>query len=470
MTSPPEVLSGYLLKKGEHLNAAYKRRFFKVETLNQSWVLNYYDESFKSKGFIKISEIQKLFWTREPDWGIEVHTPKRTYFLKLEFKENAQPGENLQELQKWIIGLNSWGKFTNPKFELCDPPEQKDIEKMQQTKGVVSPKSPRRPQKPPVAEKKGMKGEEKEAMKGEEKKAMKGEEKEAMKGEEKKAMKGEEKEAMKGEEKEKPKADDEKKKVMFSEEPKSPTKEKAPEASSVPMKKDWGIPIRQKKTQVQEANPVRIRCYVPEWEAEALLPSGDFTVIKSTDFKNRYLLVFFYPQDFTSVCPTELLAFSSSASHFLNNDCDIVAVSVDTKYSHAAWKNIPRSEGGISGINIPLIADNTKQLARIFGVYLPEQGITLRGSFIIDTKNILRSSIINDTQVGRSVSETLRLIEAFQFSDEHGEVCPANWKKGDDTIDENNKKKFFQKTYGTKSLLTDKVYKNEKMKGMEEFM
>lgn len=138
---------------------------------------------------------------------------------------------------------------------------------------------------------------------------------------------------------------------------------------------------------------------------------GEFTLINSNDFHGRYLVIFFYPQDFTLICPTELIAFSEHVAQFYNNDCDLIGVSVDTKYSHAAWKTLPRSQGGISGLKIPLIADNQKQLAQKFGCYLPDQGITLRATYIIDSKNVLRSSVVNDLQVvNHQISLSIRFV------------------------------------------------------------
>lgn len=138
-------------------------------------------------------------------------------------------------------------------------------------------------------------------------------------------------------------------------------------------------------------------------------------------------MLFFYPLDFTFVCPTEIIAFSDRIKEFKDLNTEVVGVSVDSHFSHLAWSNTPRKQGGIGKIEYPLLADLTKKISSDYGVLLDEAGISLRGLFIIDPKQTVRQVTINDLPVGRSVDETLRLIKAFQFVDKHGEVCPANW-------------------------------------------
>jgi peroxiredoxin 3 len=137
-------------------------------------------------------------------------------------------------------------------------------------------------------------------------------------------------------------------------------------------------------------------------------------------------VLFFYPLDFTFVCPTEIIAFSDRIKEFKDLNTEVVGVSVDSHFSHLAWTNLPRKQGGIGKIEYPLLADLTKQVSQDYGVLL-DAGISLRGLFIIDPNQVVRQVTINDLPVGRSVDETLRLIKAFQFVDKHGEVCPANW-------------------------------------------
>ncbi|CAH2071736.1 unnamed protein product, partial [Iphiclides podalirius] len=194
----------------------------------------------------------------------------------------------------------------------------------------------------------------------------------------------------------------------------------------------------------------------PEWEATAVV-NGEFEQLSLSSFKGKYLVFFFYPLDFTFVCPTEILAFSERIEEFKKINTEVVACSVDSHFTHLAWINTPRKEGGLGKISIPLLSDLTHSIAKDYGVYLEDLGHTLRGLFIIDDKGILRQITMNDLPVGRSVDETLRLVQAFQYTDNHGEVCPAGWKPGQDTIIPNpaEKKKYFEKGEFTRSA---KIY------------
>lgn len=161
---------------------------------------------------------------------------------------------------------------------------------------------------------------------------------------------------------------------------------------------------------------------------------GEFKELSLDNFKGKYLVLFFYPLDFTFVCPTEIVAFSDKANEFHDVNCEVVAVSVDSHFSHLAWTNTPRKNGGLGNMNIPLLSDLTKQISRDYGVLLETPGIALRGLFIIDPNGIVRHMSVNDLPVGRSVEETLRLVKAFQYVETHGEVCPANWTPHSPTI------------------------------------
>ncbi|KAK0436538.1 thioredoxin-like protein [Armillaria borealis] len=159
-----------------------------------------------------------------------------------------------------------------------------------------------------------------------------------------------------------------------------------------------------------------------------------------------WVVLFFYPMDFTFVCPTEILAFNDALAEFKALDTKVLGVSTDSQHSHFAWANQPRKEGGLGpDLKLPLIADRNMSISRDYGVLLEEEGIALRGLFIIDPKGILRQITVNDLPVGRSVDETIRLIKAFQFTDKHGEVCPANWHEGDKTMkaDPKGSKEYF---------------------------
>lgn len=184
----------------------------------------------------------------------------------------------------------------------------------------------------------------------------------------------------------------------------------------------------------------------PHFEGTAVV-NGEFRHLSINDYLGKYVVFFFYPLDFTFVCPTEILAFSDRIAEFRKINTEVIACSVDSHFTHLAWINTPRKEGGLGEIKIPLLSDITHKIAKDYGVYLDDLGHTLRGLFIIDQRGILRQITMNDLPVGRSVDETLRLVQAFQYTDTHGEVCPANWKPGSDTIVPNpeEKKKYFQR-------------------------
>ncbi|KAL7051205.1 hypothetical protein ACKWTF_004379 [Chironomus riparius] len=164
----------------------------------------------------------------------------------------------------------------------------------------------------------------------------------------------------------------------------------------------------------------------PAFKGTAVV-DGSFKEISLADFKGKYLVVFFYPLDFTFVCPTEIIAFSERVQEFRAINCEIVGVSTDSHFTHLAWINTPRKQGGLGNIQYPLLADKSMKVSRDYGVLDEESGIPFRGLFIIDGKSNLRQYTMNDLPVGRNVDEVLRLVQAFQFTDEHGEVCPANW-------------------------------------------
>eukprot|EP01133_Synstelium_polycarpum_P014587 gene14587-17248_t len=179
--------------------------------------------------------------------------------------------------------------------------------------------------------------------------------------------------------------------------------------------------------------PIRIRKPAPKFSAQAV-KNGEFVTLSLDDFKGKYVYLFFYPLDFTFVCPTEIIAFSERAEEFRKIGCELVGCSVDSQFSHLAWVNTPRKQGGLGGINFPLISDLTHQISKDYGVFIEEDGHTIRGSFIIDGQGILKQITMNDNPVGRSVDEALRLVQAFQYTDTHGEVCPANWRQGEKTM------------------------------------
>ncbi|XP_050509965.1 peroxiredoxin-4-like [Diabrotica virgifera virgifera] len=180
----------------------------------------------------------------------------------------------------------------------------------------------------------------------------------------------------------------------------------------------------------------------PYWEGTAA-KGDEFVTLKLTDYLGKYLVFFFYPLDFTFVCPTEILAFNSKLEDFRGIDTEIVACSVDSHFSHLAWMNTPRIDGGLGKVNFPLLSDMMHTISKDYGVYLPNVGHALRGLFIIDRKGIIRQITINDLAVGRNIDEVYRLVQAFQYTDDNENVCPANWKPNGKTKKE--KKGFFEK-------------------------
>jgi len=169
----------------------------------------------------------------------------------------------------------------------------------------------------------------------------------------------------------------------------------------------------------------------PDFKATAVMPDGTFKEVKLEDYKGKYLLLFFYPLDFTFVCPTEIIAFSDKVSEFKNRDTEIMGVSVDSQFSHLAWKNTDRKKGGLGDIQYPLLADIDKKVSRDYGV-LAEAGIAFRGLFLIDKNGIVQHTLVNNLPLGRNVNEALRMVDALRHHEENGEVCPANWQKGDE--------------------------------------
>jgi alkyl hydroperoxide reductase subunit AhpC len=195
----------------------------------------------------------------------------------------------------------------------------------------------------------------------------------------------------------------------------------------------------------------QIRKPAPDFTAQAVV-GEDFKTVKLSDFRGKYVILFFYPLDFTFVCPTEIIAFDERLEDFKKRAAEVLGVSIDSHFSHLAWKKQARQEGGIGDIRYPLVSDISKTIARDYGVLIGDDdptdpGVALRGLFLIDQKGVLRSMIVNDLPLGRSVDEAVRLVDALQFNEKHGEVCPANWQTGGATIkpDPKGSKAYFSK-------------------------
>jgi alkyl hydroperoxide reductase subunit AhpC len=186
----------------------------------------------------------------------------------------------------------------------------------------------------------------------------------------------------------------------------------------------------------------------PDFKATAVMPDLSFKDIALSDYRGKYVVLFFYPLDFTFVCPTEIIAFSEAAGQFEPLGVQILGCSVDSHFTHLAWRNTPRNQGGLGDIRYPLIADLDKNVAKLYDVLLPN-GIALRGLFLIDKQGVVRHQVVNDLPLGRSVDEALRMVKALQYVEKHGEVCPANWKEGSATIkpDPKGSQSFFAKQY-----------------------
>jgi peroxiredoxin (alkyl hydroperoxide reductase subunit C) len=177
----------------------------------------------------------------------------------------------------------------------------------------------------------------------------------------------------------------------------------------------------------------------PDFTVPAVLANGE--IVDSFSFseatKGKYALVFFYPLDFTFVCPSELIALDHRVEEFQKRNVEVVAVSIDSHFTHNAWRNTPVNAGGIGAVKYTMAADLTHSIAKDYDVEVEGVGVAYRGAFIIDTTGKVRSQVVNDLPLGRNIDELLRIVDALQFHEEHGEVCPAGWKKGDAGMDAN---------------------------------
>ena len=170
----------------------------------------------------------------------------------------------------------------------------------------------------------------------------------------------------------------------------------------------------------------------PDFVASAVMPDGtikdDF---KLSDLRGKYVVLFFYPLDFTFVCPTEIIAHNKRVDEFKKRGVEVVGVSIDSQFTHAAWRNTAPDNGGIGQVGFPLVADVQHSIAQAYGIEHPA-GVALRASFLIDKAGVVHHQVVNDLPLGRNVDEMLRLVDALQFTEEHGEVCPAGWSKGEE--------------------------------------
>ncbi|MCS3903723.1 peroxiredoxin (alkyl hydroperoxide reductase subunit C) [Methylohalomonas lacus] len=168
----------------------------------------------------------------------------------------------------------------------------------------------------------------------------------------------------------------------------------------------------------------------PDFTAAAVMPDGTFKEdFKLSDLRGKYVVLFFWPLDFTFVCPSEIIAHNNRIQRFKELGVELVGVSIDSHFTHFAWKQTPVENGGIGNVQFPLVADVKHEIVRAYGIEHPD-GVALRGSFLIDKDGVVQHQTINNLPLGRNVDEMIRLVEALQFTEEHGEVCPAGWQKG----------------------------------------
>jgi peroxiredoxin (alkyl hydroperoxide reductase subunit C) len=191
-------------------------------------------------------------------------------------------------------------------------------------------------------------------------------------------------------------------------------------------------PRHQPKTSLRRKNmAVLVGKQAPDFTATAVMGNNEireFTLSKET--KGKYAVIFFYPLDFTFVCPSELIAFDHRLAEFKERGVEVIGISIDSQFTHLAWKNTPVNNGGIGQVQYPLIADIKHEICRAYDVEFGAAGVAFRGSFLIDKKGTVRHQVVNDLPLGRNVDEMLRMVDALQFTEEHGEVCPAGWNKG----------------------------------------
>ena len=177
----------------------------------------------------------------------------------------------------------------------------------------------------------------------------------------------------------------------------------------------------------------------PDFTSSAVLGNGE--IVNNFNFKKhvngKAAVLFFYPLDFTFVCPSELIAFDHRYEEFKKRGVEVVGVSIDSEFTHNAWRNTPIENGGIGAVKYALAADVKHEIAKAYGIEHPEEGVALRASFLIDKNGVVRHQIVNDLPLGRNIDEMLRMVDALQFHEEHGEVCPAQWEKGKEGMKDN---------------------------------
>lgn len=190
---------------------------------------------------------------------------------------------------------------------------------------------------------------------------------------------------------------------------------------------------------LEQKLPVQVGQEAPDFKAVAVMPDNNFKDdFKLSDYRGKYVVLYFYPLDFTFVCPTEILEFNRKLAKFKAKGVEVIGVSIDSQFSHWAWKNTPVEQGGIGDIQYPLVADISKTISRDYGVLLPG-GVALRGTFLIDKAGVVQHATINNLGLGRNIDETLRMVDALQHLEKYGEVCPAGWIEGEEAMSPTSK-------------------------------
>jgi peroxiredoxin 2/4 len=168
----------------------------------------------------------------------------------------------------------------------------------------------------------------------------------------------------------------------------------------------------------------------PDFTATAVFGNNEIKDLKMSDYKGKYVVLFFYPLDFTFVCPSELIAFDHRLAEFKKRNVEVIGCSIDSQFTHLAWKNTPVNNGGIGQVQYPLVADVKHDICKAYDVEFAAGGVAFRGSFLIDKAGVVQHQVVNNLPLGRNIDEMLRMVDALQFTEEHGEVCPAGWQKG----------------------------------------
>ena len=184
----------------------------------------------------------------------------------------------------------------------------------------------------------------------------------------------------------------------------------------------------------------------PDFGAQAVMPDGSFQQLELSGYKGKYVVLFFYPLDFTFVCPTEIIAFSEKNAEFEKRNTQVIGVSIDSHFSHLAWRNTDRKVGGLGEIKYPLVADTKKEITKDYDV-MHDAGIAFRALFLIDKEGVVQHQLINNLPLGRNIDEALRMVDALQYHEKNGEVCPANWSEGADGMkpDPKGSQEYFSK-------------------------